>query len=199
MIRKKHQEEQNPGEDGQQLGDSSTQDINEQADSDSGKEEKSDGVPDNTEASDLSGNDKIAELNDRYLRLYSEFDNFRKRTLREKIELSKNASAELITKLLPVLDDFERGIKAHSGTSESDEAIKEGMTLIYNKLTSILNQQGLDGMKSVGESFDTDFHEAITNIPAPSANLKGKIVDEIQKGYMLNGKVIRFAKVVVGS
>ena len=152
-----------------------------------------------TETTVENPDEKIAELNDKYLRLYSEFDNYRKRTLKEKTELSKYASAEVITKLLPVLDDFERAITAFTATSDNGTALKEGVVLIYNKFLSVLNQQGLEQMKTLGESFDTDFHEAVTNIPAPQPDQKGKIVDEIQKGYLLNGKVIRFAKVVVGS
>jgi len=140
-----------------------------------------------------------AELNDKYLRLYSDFDNFRKRTLKEKIEQSKYASADIIIKLLPVLDDFDRAIKAFDASAEAGQALKDGMTLIFNKFFNILNQQGLEQMRTAGESFDTDFHEAITNIPAPDPKLKGKIIDEIEKGYLLNGKVIRYAKVVVGS
>lgn len=143
--------------------------------------------------------EELAALNDKYLRLYSEFDNYRKRTLREKIELSKTASAEVITLLLPVIDDLERAILSHSQAGESVAPLTDGITLIYNKFLALMNQQGLEPMKSLGEVFDTDFHEAVTNIPAPKPDLKGKVVDEIQKGYQLNGKVIRFAKVVVGS
>ncbi|HNW74569.1 MAG: nucleotide exchange factor GrpE [Bacteroidales bacterium] len=143
--------------------------------------------------------EKIAELNDKYLRLYSEFDNYRKRTLKEKAELSKFASADVITSLLPVLDDFERAIKAFTATSDNGTALKEGVVLIFNKFLSVLNQQGLEQMKTQGESFDTDFHEAVTNVPAANPDQKGKVVDEILKGYLLNGRVIRFAKVVVGS
>ncbi len=142
---------------------------------------------------------RYAELNDKYLRLYSDFDNFRKRTLKEKIEHSKYASADIIIKLLPVLDDFERAIKAFNGGTDAGQALKDGMVLIFSKFLSILNQQGLEQMRTAGESFDTDFHEAITNIPAPSPDQKGKIVEEIEKGYLLSGKVIRYAKVVVGS
>jgi len=142
---------------------------------------------------------QYAELNDKYLRLYSDFDNFRKRTLKEKIELSKYAAAEIIVKLLPVLDDFERAIKAFDTSSEASQSQKDGIILIFNKFLSILNQQGLEQMRTVGESFDTDFHEAITNIPAPTPEQSGKILDEVEKGYLLSGKVIRFAKVVVGS
>ncbi len=146
------------------------------------------------------GSDKqYAELNDKYLRLYSDFDNFRKRTLKEKIELSKYASAEIIVKLLPVLDDFERAIKAFDLTQEAGQVTKDGMVLIFNKFLTILQQQGLEPMRAAGESFDTDFHEAITNIPAPAPEQQGKIVDVVEKGYLLGGKVIRYAKVVVGS
>jgi molecular chaperone GrpE len=149
--------------------------------------------------SDLSAAEQYNELNDKYLRLYSDFDNYRKRTLKEKIEQSKYATADIIIRLLPVLDDFERAIKASDAASEAGQALKDGMVLIFNKFTAILNQQGLEPMRTAGESFDTDFHEAITNIPAPTPELKGKIVDEVEKGYLLNGKVIRYAKVVVGS
>nr|NQU89708.1 nucleotide exchange factor GrpE [Bacteroidota bacterium] len=139
----------------------------------------------------------LAELNDKYLRLFSEFDNYRKRTMREHLELIKNASRELITDLLPVLDDFERAIKSMGANGDFDK-ITEGILLIYNKFKNILIRKGLEEIKALGEVFDTDFHEAITNIPAPSEDLKGKVVDEIEKGYLLNGKVIRFTKVVVG-
>jgi molecular chaperone GrpE len=151
------------------------------------------------QSSEPGSESQYSDLNDKYLRLYSDFDNFRKRTLKEKIEQSKYASADIIIKLLPVLDDFERAIKAFDGTSEAGQAQKDGMVLIYNKFRTILNQQGLEPMRTAGESFNTDFHEAITNIPAPAPELKGKIVDEVEKGYLLNGKVIRYAKVVVGS
>lgn len=151
------------------------------------------------EFSEAGTESQYAELNDKYLRLYSDFDNFRKRTLKEKIELSKYASADIIIKLLPVLDDFERAIKAFDASSEAGNALKDGTVLIFNKFLAILDQQGLEPMRTAGESFDTDFHEAITNIPAPSPNQKGKILDELEKGYLLNGKVIRYAKVVVGS
>lgn len=154
-------------------------------------------VEEPTDASDKD--EKIAELNDRFLRLYSEFDNYRKRTIKERIELSKTASAEVITDLLPVLDDFERAIRAFESNGGSDSPLKDGIILIYNKFLNILTQKGLEQMKTMGEPFDTDFHEAITNIPAPSPDLKGKVVDEIEKGFLLNGKVIRYAKVVVGS
>ncbi len=141
---------------------------------------------------------KNAELNDKFLRLFSEFDNFRKRTLRERIELTKTASSEVIVSMLPVLDDFDRALKALEENDDA-ESFKEGITLIHNKLKSTLTAKGLQPMKSKGETFDTDFHEAITEIPAPDESMKGKIVDEIERGYLLGDKVIRYAKVVVGS
>ena len=140
------------------------------------------------------------ELNDKFLRLYSEFDNFRKRTAKEKLELSKNASEKIILSLLPVMDDFDRALQALENQENEDTgSLQEGMSLIYNKLKSVLNKAGLKDIESKGKEFDTDFHEAITQIPAPKKSMKGKVVDEIEKGYELNGKVIRYAKVVVGS
>jgi molecular chaperone GrpE len=142
---------------------------------------------------------EVVLLNDKYLRLYSEFDNYRKRSLKEKIELSKSAASDLITTLLPVLDDFERAMNAMETGENKDNAHNDGINLIYNKLKNILSQQGLELMKVMGEEFNTDFHEALTKIPAPKPELKGKVVDVIQNGYLLNGKVIRYAKVMVGS
>jgi len=142
---------------------------------------------------------EVEQLNDKYLRLYSEFDNYRKRSIKERIEFGKSASAELIIALLPVLDDFERALNAMETIEDNENAIIDGINLVYNKLKSTLTQQGLERMKSLGEVFDTDFHEAITNIPAAKPDQKGRVVDVIQNGYLLNGKVIRYAKVVVGS
>ena len=142
---------------------------------------------------------EVVQLNDKYLRLYSEFDNYRKRSLREKIELSKSAASDLITTLLPVLDDFERAMNAMETGEDKENAHNDGINLIYNKLKNILSQQGLELMKVMGEEFNTDFHEALTKIPSPKPELKGKVVDVIQNGYLLNGKVIRYEKVVVGN
>lgn len=141
---------------------------------------------------------KYAELNDKYLRLFSEFDNFRKRTIKERLELIKIASQDLIMSMLPVVDDFERAMQAFEDTKEN-ENLMEGVNLIYNKFKSTLNSKGVECMESKGKDFDTDYHEALTQIPAPSKDLKGKVVDVIEKGYTMNGKVIRFAKVVVGN
>jgi molecular chaperone GrpE len=141
---------------------------------------------------------KIDELNDKYLRLYAEFDNYRKRNLKEKIEYNKIATADLIASLLTILDDFERALKL-SETTDNLDAIREGERLIFNKLRSILEQNGLQEMTPIGEPFNTDLHEAISSVPAPFEEMKGKIIDETEKGYLLNGKVLRYAKVVVGT
>jgi len=139
---------------------------------------------------------KIAELNDKFLRLHSEFDNYRKRTIKEKNELAKYANAELITTLLPVIDDFERALKLTQLTPETESLI-QGIELIFNKLVKLLEQQGLKPINSVGEPFNTDYHEAITKVQVEEEDMKGKVFDEVQKGYALNEKVIRYAKVVV--
>ena len=141
--------------------------------------------------------EKYAELNDKFLRLYSEFDNYRKRTNKEKLELISTASSGVIKDLVSVLDDFERAI-TNNETVEDTAALKEGFNLIHNKLKGILETKGLKPMISKGEVFDSELHEAIANIPAPTEDLKGKIVDDVEKGYYIHDKVIRYAKVVVG-
>ncbi|MDR0801870.1 nucleotide exchange factor GrpE [Fluviicola sp.] len=146
----------------------------------------------------LSAEDQIAALNDKYLRLYSEFDNYRKRSNKEKIELISTASAGVLKEMLSVMDDFERAI-ANNENSEDLSAVKEGFKLIHHKLRNILEAKGLKQMNTKHQVFDADLHEAIANIPAPSGDLKGKIIDDVEKGYYLNDKVIRFAKVVVGN
>lgn len=145
----------------------------------------------------LECNQKVADLNDKYLRLFSDFDNFRKRKSLEIIEIRKTAAEDLILSLLNVVDDFERAITLLSNLEQKD-AFEEGTMLIYNKLINILKQQGLEEIDALQQDFNTDFHEAITNIPVDD-DMKGKVFDVVQKGYLLNGKVIRFAKVVVGS
>ncbi len=137
------------------------------------------------------------ELSDKYLRLSAEFDNYRKRTLKERIELIKTAGESVMLSVLPVIDDFERAMNSIEQGMDF-EATKEGILLIYNKFKEFNKQNGISEIQAAGEVFDTDLHEALTKIPAPSEALKGKIVDVIQKGYYLNDKVIRFAKVVVG-
>ena len=138
----------------------------------------------------------VREEKDKYLRLSAEFDNYRKRTLKEKAELIKNGGEKTLTAILPVLDDFERALK-NMETSEETKAMKEGVELIFNKFQKILGQEGLQKIETEGKEFDTDFHEAIALIPAPSEDLRGKILDCVQTGYMLNEKVIRHAKVAV--
>lgn len=141
--------------------------------------------------------EKLAELQDRYLRLSAEYDNFRKRTLREKIDLQKSANESLLSALLPVADDFDRALQSVEEAKDI-EAVKEGMHLISGKFRGFMNQQGVKEIEAEKKEFDTDLHEAITKIPAPSKKLKGKVVDVIQKGYFLNDKVLRYAKVVIG-
>lgn len=141
---------------------------------------------------------KIAELNDKYLRLYSEFDNYRKRTIKEKSDIIRSAGEDVFKAIIPSIDDFERAIKANENVTEV-EPIKEGITLIYHKLKLACTQKGLEPIESIGKPFDVDLMESITNIPAPSDDMKGKVIDEVEKGYKLGDKVIRFAKVVVGN
>ncbi len=142
-------------------------------------------------------NQKCEELNDKNLRLMAEFDNFRKRTLREKADLIKTAGEKVFVNILPLIDDFERAIKAMDST-EDVLAVKEGVDLIYAKFISFLNANGVKAIATENEPFNVDVHEAVTMFPAPSEDMKGKIIDCLSKGYMLNDKVIRYAKVVVG-
>lgn len=140
---------------------------------------------------------KIKELQDKYLRLSAEFDNYRKRTLREKIELTKSANENILLKLLPVMDDFDRAIQSMNETTDCI-AMKEGIDLIYGKFKEFIQSNGVKEIDALHKSFDIDYHEAISKIPAPDKKLKGKIVDVVEKGYFLNDKVIRYSKVVIG-
>ncbi len=139
---------------------------------------------------------KLAESEDKFLRLYSDFDNYRKRTLKERSELIKTAAEDVFKNILPILDDFERALKASENSTDA-ESLKEGMQLIFHKLRNNTQQKGLVAFESIGQTFDPDLMEAITHIPADDSNSKGKVVDEVEKGYKLGEKVIRFAKVVV--
>jgi len=140
--------------------------------------------------------DELAEAKDKYLRLYSEFENFRRRTSKEKSELIQTAGEQVIVSLLPVLDDFERAEKALMGTDSKE---LEGFQLIFNKFKKVLEQSGVKPMNlKAGSDFNADIHEAITQVPAPDEKLKGKVIDVVEHGYLLNEKVIRYAKVVVG-
>jgi len=138
-----------------------------------------------------------AELNDRFLRLFSEFDNYKKRVSKEKLDLISTASEKVLVSLLPVIDDFERAIAANEKVDDVD-SIKEGFNLIYNKLVQIMKRFDVEEIQAKGEEFNTDFHEAVTHFPAQNEEDKGKVIDVTEKGYKLKDKVIRYAKVVVG-
>ncbi len=188
-----------------------TNDINPPTDEELAEEQqlKAEGAEtDETTSDDLADEQPVDELTklqaelddtkDKYLRLVAEFDNFRKRTSKERIELIQTSTQELMTAVLPVIDDFERAAKSME-TATDLAPVKEGLDLIHQKLKSILTQKGLKPMESLGQPFNADLHEAITNIPAPSEDQKDLVLDEVERGYMLGEKVIRFAKVVVGS
>lgn len=140
---------------------------------------------------------KLAEINDKYLRLSAEFDNYRKRTLKERMELTRNAGEQILEKILPVMDNFERGLKSMEQATDVP-ALRQGVELVYSNFRDFLAQNGVKEMECLHTDFDPDVQEAVTKIPAPTEELKGKVVDCIQKGYTLNDKVIRFPKVVVG-
>lgn len=165
------------------------------------KEEKSEKKKKNKKANseDLleALNLKFVELSDKHLRLQAEFDNFRKRTLKEKADLIKSGGESVLVNILPVIDDFERALESLKNVSDED-AGKQGTLLIYNKFKEFLKQNNVKEIEALNQDFDVDLHEAITKIPVPEEKLKGKVVDVIQKGYQLNDKVIRFAKVVIG-
>lgn len=140
---------------------------------------------------------ELTEVQDKYIRLYSEFENYKRRTTKERSDILRSANQETLVSLLPVLDDFERALKSISQV-EGNDAMKTGIELVYGKLKNTLTQKGLKEMETNGKDFDVEFHEGITKIPAPTEELKGKVIDTLEKGYFLNEKVIRFAKVVVG-
>lgn len=143
--------------------------------------------------------EEISEMKDKYLRLYSDFENFRKRNAKERLDLIKTASEDVLRELIPVVDDFERAFKA-SEREEDVQKVREGSHLIFHKLLKILESKGLKPMEGlIGEPFDADTQEAITQIPAPSEEMKGKVIDVVEKGYTLGEKVVRFAKVVTGA
>ncbi len=166
------------------------------------KQEKSEGldpeVEETVKVDDESAvNEELVEMKDKYLRLYSEFENFRRRTSREKLDMIQSANEQVIAALLPILDDFERAEKAVAGATTE---VTEGFILIQSKLKKILDQFGLKPMDiGPGSEFDADTQEAVTQVPAPEEKLKGKVVDILERGYLLNDKVIRYAKVVVGN
>jgi molecular chaperone GrpE len=151
-------------------------------------------------ASEANGNVDLSDLvqveRDKYLRLYSEFENFRRRTTKERLEWMQNASKDLMVELLPIVDDMERALKSMQQAGDTNAS--EGMELIYKKFYGTLEKKGLKPMNAQGEVFDAEIHEAVTQFDAPSEDMKGKVIDELEKGYFLNDKVIRYAKVVVG-
>jgi molecular chaperone GrpE len=169
------------------------EDLQESLENESANSSETEGQ--DTEIADLQK--QVNELKDKYLRLVADFDNYRKRTARERLDLIQTASKDVITNMLPVLDDSERAEKQIQ-SAQDVVALKEGISLVFNKLRATLLSTGLKPMETVGKDFNPEFHEAITEIPAPSPAMKGKVLDEVQKGYYLNDKIIRFAKVVVG-
>lgn len=175
--------------------------LNDQLEAENGSDpvnEETGPAEDNTAAGELESlKARLNEANDKFLRLHAEFDNYKRRTMKEKSEILQTAGKDVILALLPVIDDFERAQRA-SESIQDIEAYKEGINLIYQKFNSILQAKGLKPVDSIGSDFNVDLHEAITNIPAPDEDMKGKVIDETEKGYTLNGHVIRFAKVVVG-
>jgi len=183
-------------EQNEQLNDESAtteqQEANEQAET---ANETTDNSSENSVVA--SAEEQIATLNDKYLRLYSEFDNYRKRSNKEKLELIATASAGVLKEMIAVLDDFERAI-ANNDKVEDIQVIRDGFNLIHTKFKSTLEAKGLKQMQSKGEVFDPELHEAIANLPAPSDKEKGKVMEDVEPGYYLNDKVIRYAKVVVG-
>ena len=195
MLKKKKKETEAPENPTQTMDD--IKDVNETAPNAELETENTEQPQASTE---LTAEEKLkaelAQANDKYVRLYAEFDNFRRRTSKERMELLQSGGKDVLSALLPVLDDFERAIKAME-TATDVIPVKEGVALVQHKLKSILAAKGVKEMSTKGEAFDADIHEAITNIPAGD-DLKGKVVDELEKGYYLNDKVLRFAKVVVG-
>ena len=149
------------------------------------------------EDTDLQG--QLQQERDKYLRLYSEFENFRRRTTKDRLDWMQTASKDVLVSMLPVVDDFERALKAAENLSDTEKKAVEGFDLIHKKMVGIFTKVGLKPMESIGQPFDAEIHEAITQFPAPTEDMKGKVIDEVEKGYYLNDKVIRFAKVVVGN
>jgi molecular chaperone GrpE len=181
--------EENVVQPAEELGDG----VSENPTQETGPEAAEESAIDATDALRL----EVEAWKDKYMRLHAEFDNFRKRNAKERLDLIRNASSDVILEILPVMDDFERAVKANESIDDIVQ-VKEGFKIIQQKLVKKMEQRGLTSMNSVGQPFDTDHHEAITQIPAPSKKLKGKVVDEVEKGYFLNETVLRYAKVVVG-
>lgn len=178
------------------------QDLNTNQDTEATQDSTSENTSTDETAEKVTPEEKLradlTEANDKYLRLYAEFENYKRRTVKERIELMQTAGKDIFQSLLPVLDDFERAMKAME-TASDVASVKEGVSLVHNKLKTIMTQKGIKEMDAIGTTFDPEIHDAITNIPAPNEELKGKVIDQVEKGYFMNDKVIRFAKVVVGN
>jgi|SRR6056297_1856958 len=199
MGQKKNKEKKENEKDMQQAQQeiNSEQNKNEEVEINDSVDPEEEAKEQNEPRKEKSDKEKLKELNDKYIRLAAEYDNYRRRTLKEKMELAKSAGEDILVNILPVMDDFERGLESIDKAKEVD-AIKDGVLLIYNKFKEFLKQRGVKAIEAKEKEFDTDLHEAVTKIPAPEEKLKGKVVDEIEKGYLLNDKVIRYAKVVIG-
>lgn len=196
--KKKHKSEKEDDQQEKKIDDAAQSETQasekeEETKSEDAQSEEKTAEPDRTEELEKA----LAAKTDQYLRLQAEFDNYRKRTLKEKMELTKSAGESILLNILPLIDDFERGLAAMEKSNEV-ESVKQGVSLIYKRFNDFVGQNGVKEIEAKNCNFDTDLHEAITKIPAPSEDMKGKVVDVIQKGYTLNDKVIRFAKVVVG-
>jgi len=193
MSNQEHKEEEMEKDiPNQEIENESADELNDQVDGVEGSESE----PVESEVDLLKA--EVEKERNNFLRLFAEFENYKKRTSKERIELFSTANKELMTVLLPILDDFERGLKEIE--KSSDDALMQGMQLIYNKFKNTLNQKGLKEMEvKQGDTFDAEIHEAITQIPAPSKKLKGKIIDTVEKGYKLGETIIRYPKVVLGN
>ncbi|MFA6085925.1 MAG: nucleotide exchange factor GrpE [Mucilaginibacter sp.] len=191
MLKKKKKEDSETRENTAEM-------ANESGQTDGQEEVQQVEVTENTISLEEKCKEELSQANDKFLRLYAEFDNFRRRTAKEREEARKTEGKDVIVALLPVLDDFERAIRSMENATDI-VAVKEGVVLIQNKMKNILAQKGLKEMQSIGSPFNADLHEAITNIPAPTDDMKGSVIDEMEKGYELNDTVIRFAKVIVGA
>lgn len=191
------QAEETPSPDTEEEADTQESEAEEEQPEEGAKEEAKEEAAEEEKDPLEVANEKIAELNDKFLRKVAEFDNYRKRTLKEKAELILNGAEKTLTKILPVIDDMERAIENGKKTDDV-EALREGMDLIYKKFIKILEGEGVERIETTGKDFDTDYHEAIAMVPGMGDENKGKVIDCVQTGYTLNGKVIRFAKVAVG-
>ncbi len=195
-VKDKHSGEDFADEMQEQVTEQMQDEVSNESAGEKSKKEKS-GKKDEKEKQLEELGEKLVEMNDKYLRLSAALDNYRKRTLKERRDLTKTAGEQLLVKILPVMDNFERALKSME-TAQDVPSLRQGVELIYSNFKEFLAQNGVKEMECLHTDFDADLQEAVTKIPAPSEDLKGKVVDCIQKGYMMNDKVIRFPKVVVG-